>query len=203
MNQKELIDELITCLIKMQAGKTLETVYPNGNTSKITDVAELISFIESGDEIRIRQIPIPDAPDGEEWLNPDNLTGGQIGIDNGYRLLLKSECENLSKGDLRQGFTSCECWIDEQTQWSGATYYGAAASITYRVVAKKYPVGSLKPEPKPIKCREHSVDGVRLIEPLPWEKMDAMIRPFLNGKVPTCPILDKLKEAGMIAEETD
>ena len=38
----------------MESGATLEAVYKDGTASKIIDVKDLISFLESGDDIRVR-----------------------------------------------------------------------------------------------------------------------------------------------------
>ena len=55
METKELADELMIWLPRLSDGKTLEAVYQNGDTTKILDVHDLISFIESHTEIRIKQ----------------------------------------------------------------------------------------------------------------------------------------------------
>jgi len=55
MKTKELADELMIWLPKLSDGKTLEAVYrSNGDSTTIVNIPDLISFIKSGDEIRIK-----------------------------------------------------------------------------------------------------------------------------------------------------
>ena len=60
MKTKDQANELMIWLPKLSAGKTLEAVYKDqhaikvGARTKILDIRDLISFIESGNEIRIK-----------------------------------------------------------------------------------------------------------------------------------------------------
>ncbi len=77
MNQKELsekviCEKLMIWLPFLSAGKTLEAVYPDGNATEVCDVADLISLIKSGDEIRVK----PEQVKCKEWFACYN---GEIG----------------------------------------------------------------------------------------------------------------------------
>jgi len=56
MKTKELADELMIWLPKLSAGKALEAMYKDGPlATTIVDVADLITFIKTGNTIRIKQ----------------------------------------------------------------------------------------------------------------------------------------------------
>jgi len=79
------------------------------------------------------------AQDTIEWHNPDNLTPDQVG--EGYRLLTKKEQRSIGDS-LEDGFGEiCDCYVGEG--WVSG-YYGSIEDSTYRVRAKKYPIGSLE-----------------------------------------------------------
>ena len=141
MNTKELAEQLIKWLPELAAGKTLMNcglVKGSKICVKIIDVKMLIRYLEDGLGIEIQQTPIPDPPDGEEWQNPDSLTAEQIEIDDGWRLLLKSEI------DINNSEWVCYSWMQGQW-WSGRPVAAVCVMTTNRVWAKQYPVGSLKP----------------------------------------------------------
>ena len=138
MNTKELAEKLIKWLPELVAGKTLE--YAPGRADswyRIKTVFTLTEMIENRREIRIKQPPIPDPPEGEEWQNPDNLTAEQIGIDDGWRLLLKSEIDASRFTKVCQLWTAGRLWLSRVC--------GICETGTYRTKADQYPVGSLKP----------------------------------------------------------
>ncbi len=145
MNDKELANELIKWLPKLVAGKTLCAHGESGQqlAINIKTVEQLTIAIEARWEIRIQQTPIPNPPDGQQWQNPDNLTAEQIGIDDGWRLLLKSEV------DPQGNFACCQPWIWDDHQggghWIELQWKACESDTTYRVKADQYPVGSLKP----------------------------------------------------------
>ena len=135
--EQKLADEVMIWLPKFSAGVTLEII-GHKTMSVVLCPSDLIDAIEVGCEIRIKAIAFPDAPDGEEWQNPDNLTAEQVGIEDGFRLILESERPNLQPGFKCEG-------------WSGAwKVYRIGScglkSTTYRVKASEHPVGSLKPK---------------------------------------------------------
>ena len=138
MNTKELAEQLIKWLPELAAGKTLISHDRLGTPWGIESIDGLIRAIKKNRGIRIKQTPIPDPPDGEEWQNPDNLTAEQIGIDDGWRLLLKSEI------DINNSEWVCYSWMQGQW-WSGRPVAAVCVMTTNRVWAKQYPVGSLKP----------------------------------------------------------
>jgi len=144
MTEKELAEQLIKWLPELAAGKTLETVYCDGSGHEIASIEDLIEEIQDDDAtIRIKQTPIPDAPDSESWQNPDNLTAEQIGIDQGWRLLLKSEIIPRKSADITGWYFSMN---DEWAALPTGKIYGSGRATTYRVKADEYPVGSLKPK---------------------------------------------------------
>ena len=139
MNNKELAEHLSKWLPELVAGKTLE--YAPGRADswyRIKTVFTLTEMIEDHREIRIKQTPIPDPPEGEEWQNPDNLTAEQIEIDDGWRLLLKSEVHEDKRKSVGQIWTAGKSWHSYGC--------GACKTVTYRTKADESPVGSLKPK---------------------------------------------------------
>jgi len=140
MQTKELAEQLSPWLPELISGKTLERNHVNDRHQwvDILDITGLAHFINMGCEIRIKQTPIPPAPDGDSWQNPDNLTAEQIGIDEGWRLLLKSELV------FRDEKICCEGWRTDG-KWSRTSpLYSNDTDMTYRVGAKKYPIGMLR-----------------------------------------------------------
>lgn len=139
MNTKELAEHLIKWLPELVAGKTLEKHYNiQGSPDVIKTVTQLFEAIEGNHEIRIKQTPIPDPPDGEKWHNPNNLTAEQIGIDAGWRLLLKSEIDASRFKRVCQLWTAGRLWLSRVC--------GICETATYRTKADEFPVGSLKPK---------------------------------------------------------
>jgi len=181
MNQKKLCQELMTWLPELECGKALEVDDYIGKSVEICDVNDLIIAIKSGHQIRIKQTPIPPAPDGDEWHNPHNLTGEQIGTDQGYRLLLKSEiCD-------RDCPFPGQLWNFNKSDWgSGLNVYGASDLITYRVDAKKYPLGMLRDSSDDKKLDEvHGAIFCYFLENgFPPQYADAAARELTSGKVP-------------------
>lgn len=148
MNEKEIANELMTWLPKIGAGKALEYLPYRAAEEwhDIMDTMHLHQVIIDGRDIRFKQITLPDAPDGEEWNNPDNLTSDQVGIIEGWRLLLKSEIDP-ARGPI-QGL---EVWDLQDLSWIPGKPYPYSANChdeTYRIDAKKHPIGSLNKEEK-------------------------------------------------------
>ena len=134
---KILADELMFWLPKMSEGKTLECVSQSNTIWPINDVEDLMAYIRSGDDIQIKHVPFPDAPEGEQWHNFHDLTSHEVGIDNGWRLLLKSEIV-----DLRPS-RPCFMWVANLKGWNRMACCGSCEDETYRVKADEHPVGSL------------------------------------------------------------
>jgi len=136
-----LADNMMIWLPKISAGKRLQVTYKDGMVAEILGIISLIENIKDGNEIRLKVIAFPDAPDGEEWHNPDKLTAEQVGIEDGWRLLLVSEIVDGRELHVCESFIDEREWIDGFSGWRLAS--------TYRVKASEHPVGSLKPkEPK-------------------------------------------------------
>ena len=182
MNTKELAEQLIKWLPELAAGKTLMNcglVKGSKICVKIIDVKMLIRYLEDGLGIEIQQTPIPDPPDGEEWQNPDSLTAEQIGIDDGWRLLLKSEI------DINNSEWVCYSWMQGQW-WSGRPVAAVCVMTTNRVRAKQYPVGSLKPLTEAEALKQKRDDIADALEGNGLGRIWAVTAAdwLVNGKVP-------------------
>ena len=145
--EQKLADELMIWLPKISAGTALEFLHDVVNTDwhEILDVNGLIRELGNESEIRIKAIAFPDAPEGEEWQNPDNLTAEQVGIEDGWRLLLVSE---IYHRETSARISGC-IWMPslDIPRWSiYGRKYGEEKFSSYRVKASDHPVGSLKPK---------------------------------------------------------
>lgn len=99
-------------------------------TEGFLDVENLIIFPK---RYRIKPQEFPTPPEGEEWHNPDKLTPGQIGVKDGWRLLLESEIglpHNHLKNEGKYLDGKCLGW--EAGEWSGMLNSGLSSSYTYR-----------------------------------------------------------------------
>jgi len=141
MESKEQIDELMIWLEKLSAGKKLQSVSEGGAIWQVYDVDDLCRYLKAGDQVQIKQIEIPAPPDGEIWHNPDELTSEQIGIEDGWRLLLVSELNSLRENSLLPS----QIWVSTCSKWSNGDVSGGNLCDTYRVKADEHPVGSLRP----------------------------------------------------------
>lgn len=145
--EQKLADDLMIWLPKLSAGKTLERSFVN-NAARWTDVEDihgLANYITHGCEIRIKQIQFPAAPDGEVWHNPDNLTAEQVGVEDGWRLLLVSEAYLRDLGAQIVG----QCAGFRSIRWNSSGHLTVnCPHKSYRVKTADYPVGSLKPKKK-------------------------------------------------------
>ena len=136
---QKLADDLMIWLPKFSAGIALEII-GHKTMSVVLCPSDLIDAIEVGCEIRIKQAAFPDAPDQEKWQNPDNLTAEQVGIEDGWRLLLVSEIYD------RKCYITAFAWGIHCGWGSMDTWLCRSKSVTYRVKASEHPVGSLKPK---------------------------------------------------------
>lgn len=73
------------------------------------------------------EIKFPDPPCGEEWHNPDGLSAAQVGVRDGWRLLVKSEVRVPRREHIAH---SCEMW--RRTRWDSDGWSGTIQSATYR-----------------------------------------------------------------------
>lgn len=78
-------------------------------------------------DYRIKEEKFPDPPEGEGWHNPGNLTCSEIGVENGYRLLLKSEIKEADPCDNK-----IEKWRRTSETWDNSGWVGSLNSETYR-----------------------------------------------------------------------
>ena len=142
--EQKLAEELMIWLPKFSAGVTLQFVLSNGTTASITTLKILLDSVDAtigtGSIIRIKQAAFPNAPDQEKWQNPDNLTAEQVGIEDGWRLLLVSEIYD------RKCYITAFAWGIHCGWGSMDTWLCRSKSVTYRVKASEHPVGSLKPK---------------------------------------------------------
>ena len=86
------------------------------------------------------EVKFPDPPDGEQWHNTDNLTAEQVGIEDGWRLLLVSEIYE------RTHYIKSRVWVIGSGWGLLDTWLCRSNLVTYRVKASEHPVGSLKPK---------------------------------------------------------
>ena len=184
METKEQIDELMIWLAELSAGKRLATYDLDEVTPIVTlinDIPQLVQLINTGEHIQTMQIKIPAPPDGESWHNPDELSGEQIDIDDGWRLLLVSELNSLRDDNL----LPCRIWVSTALRWSNGNVSGGNVCDTYRVNAKKHPVGSLRP-----------------VADLSREKIQEQVTDQMLDIIRECDVgdLDDLDDAMMILE---
>lgn len=78
-------------------------------------------------------------PEGYDWHNPHGLTNEQIGVSEGWRLLLKEEINQDREPSL-----DLEAWSIVRSKWCEGLYYGDIENQTYRT---KWPLPSLKNTP--------------------------------------------------------
>jgi len=231
METKELADELMIWLPKLSAGKTL--VYGQHDKSHIfaiiNSITDLTEAVNKGKYIAEYIPKFPEPPEGESWFNGSDLSADQVGVNDGFRLLLISELYN------RECQIEAEGWSDVERKWTKGRFWAVEKSIvTYRVKTAEHPVGSLKPKEEAVKCKEwwlskieykdswarryqfaylknDKADGlgetIRVIEPLPYDvAANAMTgSESYNSKtgcifVPNA--LHTLKELGMTADES-
>jgi len=148
MNTKELADELMVWLPKLSAGKTVQISLLSDIDAEvyhwhdITSIDDLVLAIDEEREVQLKPIVMPEPPEGEEWHNYHELDSNQIEIDSGWRLLLKSERDPIRERPVE----SIEIWNEAKRGWfhSDKGFVGGCELETYRVKAKKHPVGSLR-----------------------------------------------------------
>jgi len=148
MKTKDTADKLSPWLDKLSEGKTL--IYGEHDKSTvfaiIRSIVDLAQAVNDGKYICEYIAKFPEPPEGEEWHNPDKLTPEQVGVDDGWRLLLVSELAKDRDAVIGDMLLS--------KGWDKGCY-GNNANATYRVKTAEHPVGSLKPKvEKPVKCKE-------------------------------------------------
>jgi len=192
MESKELIDDVLFWLPKIKSGKTLIAIDPDHptNDQTIEDVEHLVRCVKDSMIIEIKVIPFPSPPDGEEWQNPDKLTAEQVGIDDGWRLLLVSEVHKLTKC-----VTAC-IWLDTDKWSASAGLCMQRDCYTYRVITDEHPVGSLKPlvdvsrEKIEADLKEHLIEegAYRIVDICDDLAVDDFINDIKAGKIPNLEI---------------
>jgi len=177
METKELAEQLIPWLRELAAGKTLQYVFSDGcGYTNIGDIDHLIHHLQGSGEIRIKQTPIPPAPDDDSWQNPDNLTAEQIGIDQGWRLLLKSEI-GAGRGRI------CQMW--HFGEWLHGAF-GNCEDETYRVAAQKFPLGMLRDpaDERVLKQNEREIADHFIKRRFHVREAEIIAQELMAGKVP-------------------
>lgn len=98
----------------------------------------------------------PKLPEGMEWHNPNNLTPKQVEVNQGWRLILKSE----AGGSMP--ISSCDRW--EHEKWQSGNY-GANIAASYRT---KLPL----PEPK----KRVPLEASDIPAPICWLKLKCQLQ---------------------------
>jgi hypothetical protein len=80
--------------------------------------------------IPVRAACIPEPPAGESWHNPDNVTAEQLGVREGWRLLLSSEVGKPETGNPLYG--RCDSWGSCSHEWTSGRNWGMGRKTTYR-----------------------------------------------------------------------
>lgn len=98
----------------------------HGHSLSFFDNGRCYDGLEQGSDLLLAVDSFDDPPDGQEWHNPAGLTPEQVGVQDGWRLLLKSEISWDGKDYL---IDACDRWATGD--WSGRNH-GARLDYTYR-----------------------------------------------------------------------
>lgn len=90
-------------------------------------------------EYRIKPEEFPAPPEGQQWHNPQHFTPEQVGVSEGWRLLLVGE--QIQKGDMFDNYD--RTWVS--SSWVGVPV-GGIATDTYRT---KRPLPATPPKASP------------------------------------------------------
>jgi hypothetical protein len=141
------------------------------SSKKLKAAMEAFAKKQKGETAKSLQSGFPEPPAGEEWHNPDELSPEQVGVNDGWRLLLESETQEDERVDY------IELWSPEHRHFTSGKYY-PTDSQTFRT---KRPLPSAVVSPA-AQALFGSPEPSLPFGPTPRKLSSAILKPSAEGR---------------------